>query len=137
MPKINRLITIDSELNEKIKRKSAEENWNFSDWVETHVKKLVFEEFSLKKEREKLKKRLKRTENALFYLKRDTEKKQEKYAKSLSPLQKKHILETKAVLDEHPEMLKARVRLWNGTFGCRHSDEEYLALLELEGWKIG
>lgn len=118
-----------------IDKRGREEDFNFSDWVETTYIRENLTEKGIKSQVEFHKNQAKIAENRLTYLKRKRENHLNLYKKNLNKDQKKELNITKEIIEKRPDLLNGRLRLWNNeTRGNldKLSKSEYLSLLALQ-----
>ncbi len=113
MSKERVLITVVREVKDDIEKKRREEDFNFSDWVETTYIKENMTENGLKLRRDFHKKQAKMAENCLTHLKRNTQNHLNLYKKKLNKLQVSELEKTKRIINKKPRLLDGRLRLWN------------------------
>ncbi len=111
--KDRKLITLNREVTDDIERRRKEEDFNFSDWIETTYIKENMTESGLKNQVDHHKKGLKSAENRLTYLKRKHQNALNLYRKKLNQLQKEELEKTKEIIKKKPKLLDGRLRLWN------------------------
>ena len=140
MAKERKLITLSREVMDDIEKRSKEEDFNFSDWVETAYIKENLIEKGLKIQADFHKNQAKIVENRLTYLKRKRKNDLKLYKKNLNKHQKKELETTKEIIKKRPELLNGRLRLWNNETrrDCPMGDfpivtkSEFLSLLGLQ-----
>ena len=111
--KDRKLVTLNREVTDDIERRRKEEDFNFSDWIETTYIKENMTESGLKNQVDRHKKGLKSAENRLTYLKRKHQNTLNLYRKRFNQVQKEELEKTKKIIKNKPKLLDGRLRLWN------------------------
>jgi len=127
--KSRKLITLDPEIIDDIERKSKEEGFNFSEWVETTWINYNMTEKGIKLQTEFHKKRIESLKKQGQRLKRKHEIWGQNIKKNLTNDMKKELKHTKKIIERDPKKIMARLNFINNTFKCKLSKLELLELI--------
>lgn len=125
--KIRRNITLTTEVDDDIEKKTKDEDFNFSAWVEeTYIREMLTEK-GLKIQQKKHENSAKKCRNLADYLKR----KRQNLLKTITADQERELKEARKVIKSRPNIVDARLRLWNNIFAEKLTKQEFIDLLNL------
>ncbi len=133
MNKINKGLKLSIAIIDEIDRKHKEENFNFSDWVETKFHDEFLTEKGMNLQIKKAKEYLEKVKNHVKY----TLKKRQKWGEfTLKNIKKEGnlppLLKAKKLIRQDSKYLNGQWKLWNNTFkDNKLSKLEFIELLEL------
>ncbi len=138
MRKDKSLVTLSREVTDDIDKRRKEEDFNFSNWIETTYIRENMTESGLKKQVNYHKKELEKAKNRVNHLKRNHKKWVTLLKRNLNNLQKTELEKSKELLKTNPNLLNGRLNLWNNETRFKSKSEskrltksEFMELMEI------
>ena len=131
MTKERKLITLSRDVIDDIDKRTKEEAFNFSDWVEVTYFKQNMTEEGVKIQLDFHQKQAEKLKNRLNYLKRKGQIRVNHLKRNVTKEMKEELKHSKKVIKENPAIIEGRVRYWNNKFNQNLSKGEFMRLLGL------
>jgi len=124
-------LRLSKEILDDIERRTKDDDFIFSDWVETKYVEDFLTENGLKNKIDLLQKQTKSEQNRLTALKRNRQIWLTALKRNLTKEQKIMLKDSKRLLKESPELIEGRIKLYNNTFKENISKYQFQEMMEV------